>query len=110
MSPRAYRDREPKVSLLSSAAVCRSGGRRRLTRDGPNAMYGRPDRRVWEEAIWVGFYSRRGLTDACVASWSCTHLTGRPHIVRVDLQATMLSPLGSGGSSNLKSFRGSGGL
>eukprot|EP00966_Prymnesium_polylepis_P157047 3629084-Prymnesium_polylepis.1 len=39
-------------------------------------MYGRPDHRVGVEAIWDGFYSRRGLTDACVWSYSCIHEYG----------------------------------
>ena len=61
MSPRAYRDREAKVSLLQR---CRSGGRRRLTApmlctDAPTIGSG------WGLHGMV-FYGRRGLANACV--------------------------------------------
>ena len=61
MSPRAYRDREAKVSLLQR---CRSGGRRRLT--APMLCTG-----AWAVVSGWGlhgmvFSGRRGLTNACV--------------------------------------------
>eukprot|EP00966_Prymnesium_polylepis_P131844 3048719-Prymnesium_polylepis.1 len=61
MSPRAYRDREAKVSLLQR---CRSGGRRRLT--APMLCTDAPTIGSGWGLHGMLFYCRRRLTDACV--------------------------------------------
>eukprot|EP00966_Prymnesium_polylepis_P284094 6562856-Prymnesium_polylepis.1 len=61
MSPRAYRDREAKVSLLQR---CRSGGRRRLT--APMLFTDAPTFGSGWGLHGIFFNGRRRLTDACV--------------------------------------------
>eukprot|EP00966_Prymnesium_polylepis_P070953 1648220-Prymnesium_polylepis.1 len=61
MSPRAYRGREAKVSLLQR---CRRGGRRRLT--APMLCTDAPAIESGWRLYGMGFYGRRGITNACV--------------------------------------------